>query len=63
MNTGQAVLSLGPVRGVAEVRIAACNQVFATIEFGGTQRSISLANLNISFGRRNHRLQLEERYE
>jgi hypothetical protein len=64
MSTGRAVQILGPVRGVAEVQVVACNEFFLTIAIGGdSRRSIALSNIRVNFDDARQRLKLEERYE
>jgi len=54
---------VGPVRGLAEVQVVACNEFFVTIAIGGSRRSISLSNIRVNFDDARERLRLEERYE
>jgi hypothetical protein len=64
MSTGPGVRTAGPIRGVAEVHVVACNEFFVTVGIGGnSQRSISLANISINFDDARQRLQIQERYE
>jgi hypothetical protein len=63
MNTGRAVRLIGPVAGTSAVNVADCKESYVTVEFnGGGSRSISLANIDISYDDRNQRLDLQERY-
>jgi hypothetical protein len=63
MNTGRAVRLIGPVAGSSTVKVLDCTGSYVTVEFaGGGSRSISLANIDISFDNKNERLDLQERY-
>ncbi len=54
---------IGPKRGSSTVRVLDCTESYATIgSRDGAPRSISLANLEISFDNANGRLELQERY-
>ena len=62
MNTGQAVMLVGPVAGTSAVMIVDCTEFYVTISMNGSERSISLSNVDISFDSNHHRLDLQERY-
>jgi hypothetical protein len=61
MNTGKAVILLGPVRGRAQVTLVDCNESYATVRVGETSRSIPLSFLEVSFDHTAGRLELQER--
>jgi hypothetical protein len=63
MNTGRAVMLVGPVRGYAEVCLMDCNEFFVTIGSESSSRSIPLRNIELSFNNVANRLELQERYE
>jgi hypothetical protein len=65
MNTGSAVMMLGPVRGSSQVQVFDCTEFFVIIGKTGQDswsRSISLTNIDISFDRSRNCLELQERY-
>jgi hypothetical protein len=65
MNTGSAVMLLGPVRGSSQVQVLDCTEFFVKIGTTGRDgwsRSIPLANIEISFDDSRKRLELQERY-
>jgi hypothetical protein len=63
MNTGRAVMLIGPVAGSSTVKVLECKDSYVTVEFnGGGSKSISLANIEISYDNKNDRLDLQERY-
>jgi hypothetical protein len=61
MNTGRAVMLLGPVAGTSAVTIVECTEFYVTISMNGSERSISLSNVDISFDNKHNRLDLQER--
>jgi hypothetical protein len=61
MNAGKAVTLHGPVRGYAQVTVTDCNELFITMNFGDTARSIPLTRIDVSFDNHNGRLELQER--
>jgi hypothetical protein len=63
MNTGRAMMLIGPVAGTSAVTIVDCTEFYATVSMNGSQRSISLSNVDISFDNANGRLDLQERHE
>jgi len=63
MSTGKAVMVIGPVRGRAAVKLLDCNEFFITIGNSGSPRSISLANIEVSFDSTRNCLELQERYD
>lgn len=63
MNTGKAVMVIGPVRGYSAVLLLDCNEFFITIGNNDSSRSISLANIAVSFDNAANRLELQERYD
>jgi mRNA-degrading endonuclease toxin of MazEF toxin-antitoxin module len=63
MNTGRAVMLIGPVAGSSTVKVLECKDSYVTVEFnGGGSKSISLANIEISYDNKNDWLDLQERY-
>jgi Putative DNA-binding domain len=62
MNTGRAVMLVGPVAGTSAVMIVDCNEFYGTISMNGSERSIALSNIDISFDDNNKRLDLQERH-
>lgn len=62
MNTGRAVMQLGPVRGRSGVKLLDCNESFVTIGNNDSSRSISLSNIEVSFDKTGNCLELQERY-
>jgi mRNA-degrading endonuclease toxin of MazEF toxin-antitoxin module len=63
MNTGRAVMLIGPVAGSSVVKVLDCTDSYVTVEFhGGGSKSIALANIEISFDNAQKRLDLQERY-
>lgn len=63
MNTGKAVMLIGPVGGRAAVKLLDCNEFFITIGNSESSRSISLANIEVSFDSTRNCLELQERYD
>jgi len=63
MNTGRAVMLIGPISGTSAVTIVDHTKFYVTVSVNGTQRSISLTNLEISFDSAHGRLDLQERHE
>jgi hypothetical protein len=65
MNTGRAVMMIGPVRGSSWVHVLDCTEFFVTVgKVGpdGWSRSISLKDIEISFDNAHNRLELQERH-
>jgi hypothetical protein len=65
MNTGHAVLTLGPVRGTSWVQVFDCTEFVVTIGNPGpdaSRRSIPLDNIVISYDDAHSRLELQERH-
>jgi hypothetical protein len=65
MNTGHAVMMLGPVRGTSWVQVFDCTEFVVTVGTTGpdaSRRSIPLANIDISYDDAHSRLELQERY-
>ena len=62
MNTGTAVLLLGPVAGRSAVKLVDCNELFVTIGSNDSSRSIPLPNIEVSFDNSGNRLELQVRY-
>jgi hypothetical protein len=62
MNTGRAVMLVGPVAGTSAVTIVDCTEFYVTISMNGSERSISLSNVDISFDSNHNRLNLQERH-
>jgi hypothetical protein len=63
MNTGRAVMLCGAVRGTSVVQVLDCTESYVRIgNKDGGPRSVSLANVEISFDDANNRLELQERY-
>jgi hypothetical protein len=63
MNTGRAVIMTGPVRGSSHVQLLDCTEFFVKIGKPGADgfsRSISLANIEISFDDSRGCLELQE---
>lgn len=63
MSIGKAVMLIGPVRGRSPVLLQDCNEFFITIGNNDWSRSISLANIAVSFDNDANRLELQERYD
>jgi len=62
MNTGRAVMLVGPVAGTSAVQIVDCTEFYVKISMNDSQRSIALGNVDISFDDNNQRLDLQERH-
>jgi hypothetical protein len=65
MNTGRAVMLLGPVRGSLQVQVLDCTEFFVKVGKTGQDgwsRSISLTNVEIAFDELRKCLELQERY-
>ena len=63
MNTGKAVMQIGPVRGRSAVLLLDCNEFFITIGINDDSRSIPLANIAVSCDNTANRLELQERHD
>lgn len=63
MTTGKAVYMIGPVMGSSYAQLIDCTEFFVTIGItgsGASSRSISLANIEISFDNQQRCLELQE---
>lgn len=63
MSTGSAVMLIGPERGHSTVLLLDCNESYVTIGDSNSSRSISLANIVLSFDNAANCLKLQERYD
>jgi hypothetical protein len=62
MNTGQAIMLVGPERGFSYAEVLDCTEFYVTIGMSGWSRSIALANIEISHDGARNCLELQERY-
>ena len=66
MNTGQAVMMLGPKRGSSQVLVVDCTEDYVTVgpvDSQAWKRSISLDNIRTTHDHDHNRLELQERYD
>lgn len=66
MNTGQAVMMLGPKRGSSQVLVVDCTEDYVTVgpvDSQGWKRSISLDNIKTAHDHDHNRLEIQERYD
>lgn len=63
MSSGKAVMLIGPERGHSSVLLQDCNEFYITIGDSDSSRSISLANISVSFDNTANCLKLQECYD
>lgn len=61
MNSGRAAMLVGPVAGISAVTIVDCNEFYVSFSVGGSQRSVPLARIDVSFDDAKGVLDLQER--